>query len=594
MIASKCLSSLANGRMINGFIQNPILIMYLLSIDDIISKQLYNREEYLNAIYQEFTREEEFFNELKFKVRLSRNNIAFNSSNAILSLLFPENFNYVSGNLLIKNGVYISGKITKNQLQTGNKSILQQLYMLYGTEKSSKFINDVYRMSNIICDIAGFTLSYSDCELNEKDLEYTIPNLVIRSVKENTIKSEFVKTSLDKVLSVKEIEKLGISGMQAKRIVTLLQELYMNKVINGIGEKVKLDRSEIQDIFDGLESVDSKNIAKEYKISEDDAKDIIDKAGEIEYRIDYDYLSKELSERSGKSIIVKDVKTIEDLKEFLGDIEIKDVNKIYENSLQIVDLNIVLNNDVKRRVPYIIDKIKHSKELTIKDFEMFSLTEEDFAGIIKEIGEKSRYAKFVRRQKKLIEDTKDMTDSKVESKLLDTLNIFNSDVVAYTKDLMSKQNYFVKLIESKSKSTFVDLAGMSVSIAQKVMLSGTRPSVVGIEPSRLGSEIEKRGMVFGSYGKGIKLYEFIALEQVVREPVFKTYVLTSLIGNILRSVNAASAEVYVDKNRIIKSGKRIIMFTFGDLNLSIDKTVELGDMAFPIDPIDLLKKVNNE
>ena len=579
--------------MINGFIQNPILIMYLLSIDDIISKQLYNREEYLNAIYQEFTREEEFFNELKFKVRLSRNNIAFNSSNAILSLLFPENFNYVSGNLLIKNGVYISGKITKNQLQTGNKSILQQLYMIYGTEKSSKFINDVYRMSNIICDIAGFTLSYSDCELNEKDLEYTIPNLVIRSVKENTIKSEFVKTSLDKVLSVKEIEKLGITGMQAKRIVTLLQELYMNKVINGIGEKVKLDRSEIQDIFDGLESVDVKNIAKEYKISESDAKDIIDKAGEIEYRIDYDYLSKELSERSSKSIIVKDVKTLDDLKEFLGE-EIKDVEKIYENSLQIVDLNIVLNNDVKRRVPYIIDKIKHSKELTIKDFEMFSLTEEDFAGIIKEIGDKSRYAKFVRRQKKLIEDTKDMTDGKVESKLLDTLNIFNSDVVAYTKDLMSKQNYFVKLIESKSKSTFVDLAGMSVSIAQKVMLSGSRPSVVGIEPSRLGSEIEKRGMVFGSYGKGIKLYEFIALEQVVREPVFKTYVLTSLIGNILRSVNAASAEVYVDKNRIIKSGKRIIMFTFGDLNLSIDKTVELSDMAFPIDPIDLLKKVNNE
>lgn len=113
--------------------------------------------------------------------RLTRYSIPLNSGRALFSALLPEDLYYRKGNVFIKDGVLLSGIITKEHLGSTNGSIIQVLMKDYEPQVTFDFITDVYYMMGRFLDIRGFSVGLDDCYLQGKDPEKSIAYEVERA-----------------------------------------------------------------------------------------------------------------------------------------------------------------------------------------------------------------------------------------------------------------------------------------------------------------------------------------------------------------------------------------------------------------------------
>jgi DNA-directed RNA polymerase beta' subunit len=120
----------------------------------------------------------------------------------ILSVLFPNNFEYQGGKqkLKIHKGVIISGAITSDNVGNKHGSIIGDLHKYYSKEIASEFITQFQYYTNHIMLHRGFSVGLSDC-VPSKEIKEKINDNVIK-----TYTSAYNITLTEKNKNLKEIK----------------------------------------------------------------------------------------------------------------------------------------------------------------------------------------------------------------------------------------------------------------------------------------------------------------------------------------------------------------------------------------------------
>lgn len=111
----------------------------------------------------------------------------------ILSLIIPKDFNLITEDLKIINGVLIDGLLTKKYLSSSKTSLIFYLKTEYSNEVCTDFINDIQFMTNKWLLSNSFSINLKDCEQNLKSDD----NLILEKLKEaNFIKKTIINSNL--------------------------------------------------------------------------------------------------------------------------------------------------------------------------------------------------------------------------------------------------------------------------------------------------------------------------------------------------------------------------------------------------------------
>ena len=130
------------------FQQHSVLGAYLLTADDVVlskatAQQLWYQHHHLDTS------------------RISTNQESY-SGRDIIQACLPVNFCCLYDEVVIQNGVYISGQLKKQSL---NKGILYAIWKDYGGELAVKFISGVQRLLESYLSIRGLSIGPSDCDI---------------------------------------------------------------------------------------------------------------------------------------------------------------------------------------------------------------------------------------------------------------------------------------------------------------------------------------------------------------------------------------------------------------------------------------------
>lgn len=113
--------------------------------------------------------------------RLEKYNVPAFSGKALFSALLPIDFYYRKGDVYIRDGVLISGTITKDHIGSSHGSIIQAMYKIYGQDRVVDFLTDLYNMSGQYLDTIGFSVGLDDCLLQGDDPQKLIQYEVQRA-----------------------------------------------------------------------------------------------------------------------------------------------------------------------------------------------------------------------------------------------------------------------------------------------------------------------------------------------------------------------------------------------------------------------------
>lgn len=91
----------------------------------------------------------------------------------LLSTLFPQDFYYRHGGVLIKEGILVSGRVGKKHIGVSVKSIIHELFHYYGSTVAARFISEGQSLFDLYLERRGFTVGYRDCAMpnTEKDVK---------------------------------------------------------------------------------------------------------------------------------------------------------------------------------------------------------------------------------------------------------------------------------------------------------------------------------------------------------------------------------------------------------------------------------------
>ena len=117
------------------------------------------------------------------EVRLQKHSVKSFTGPALISALFPSDFQYKKGNVVISDGILTSGIITKDHFGTTSNSLIEAIYKRYGTERATVFLTDAPYMMNEYMYTNPFSIRYSDCLIEDpehmKNIESNISNAKI-------------------------------------------------------------------------------------------------------------------------------------------------------------------------------------------------------------------------------------------------------------------------------------------------------------------------------------------------------------------------------------------------------------------------------
>lgn len=94
--------------------------------------------------------------------RLASHGIPYYTGRALFSAPFPEDFSYNRENVVIEDGVLISGVITSSDIGNAKNSIVQKMVLEYGSNRTADFISDLTFVLDKWLSGQGFSIGLED------------------------------------------------------------------------------------------------------------------------------------------------------------------------------------------------------------------------------------------------------------------------------------------------------------------------------------------------------------------------------------------------------------------------------------------------
>lgn len=104
--------------------------------------------------------------------RLDEASVPRYSGRALFSSTLPEDFYYRKNDVLIKNGILLSGVIGKDHIGSAHGSIIQVMMKDYDQETTVNFLTDIYNVMREWLNVRGFSVGLDDCFLEQKVTPY--------------------------------------------------------------------------------------------------------------------------------------------------------------------------------------------------------------------------------------------------------------------------------------------------------------------------------------------------------------------------------------------------------------------------------------
>lgn len=170
MGVKNCILNAQNNKNIIGVVMDALAGAYLMTQPE----TFVDRGTFMNIVsfLENTSGRDTLFN------RLERYHIPRTSGRSLFSAILPEDFYYRKGDVLIRDGVLVSGIITKDHIGSSHGSIVQVLIKDYGVDTTVDFLTDIYNIMREWLDVRGFSVGLDDCFLAgdnpQQSIEYEI------------------------------------------------------------------------------------------------------------------------------------------------------------------------------------------------------------------------------------------------------------------------------------------------------------------------------------------------------------------------------------------------------------------------------------
>jgi DNA-directed RNA polymerase II subunit RPB1 len=175
--------------------------------------------------------------------RLQKHQMNPYTGRAIFSALFPADFTYRKGDVIIKDGILIKGTISKDTIGGTSNSIIQAIWKEYGKYRASDFITDVQFLTNEWYVLQGFSVGLDNCMPNDPDIK--------RLVDEEIAKA-----------------KMAIEALGAPPEDPLEHEQYERQVIAHVKSVKSVGDRIIKDLLSTLPEIEKSIAEEEEKLAE--------------------------------------------------------------------------------------------------------------------------------------------------------------------------------------------------------------------------------------------------------------------------------------------------------------------------------------
>lgn len=125
-----------------------------------------------------------------FLQRLAKWNISPDSGLALFSVICPSDLYYNSGNVKIRDGILISGPITKKQIGVVAGSMVHNIYKYYGKMRTSRFFTEAQWLLDWYIEKRGFSVGLKNCMCDDQKTQILIKDIIDSEIESTQMKIE--------------------------------------------------------------------------------------------------------------------------------------------------------------------------------------------------------------------------------------------------------------------------------------------------------------------------------------------------------------------------------------------------------------------
>jgi DNA-directed RNA polymerase beta' subunit len=103
--------------------------------------------------------------------RANKYGVPFYTGKILFSAALPRDLTFENSEILIKEGILVSGRVSSASVGTSHNSLVQILYKNYGPKTALNFTDDITFITNIFLSRYGFTVGLEDCMVPETKVQ---------------------------------------------------------------------------------------------------------------------------------------------------------------------------------------------------------------------------------------------------------------------------------------------------------------------------------------------------------------------------------------------------------------------------------------
>jgi len=167
--AKECIMSTRNNAPAAGIVFDGIIGSYLLTdFRTVLKPSVW--EDCFNLMISNIEEGKENPEWMSFDDRLKKHHLNKWSGRALFSAALPWNLYYQKEDVIILDGIIVSGQITKDNISTNGGSLVQVIFLEYGSQRAAEFLTDIPRIIDTWLTHRGFSVGFSDCKPIDQDL----------------------------------------------------------------------------------------------------------------------------------------------------------------------------------------------------------------------------------------------------------------------------------------------------------------------------------------------------------------------------------------------------------------------------------------
>jgi DNA-directed RNA polymerase II subunit RPB1 len=147
--------------------------------------------------------------------RLAKYNIPWGSRQALISAAFPPDFSYKKGKVIIKDGVLVSGILSKKTLGTSSGSIINEMIHQLGSLITVDFMSDIQFIVRDFLIYSGLSVGVQDCNPDNPEMRKEMADIIS-----------------DAMVTV-----LALTSKSTNKLAKELQEIKITQALGGIKQK---------------------------------------------------------------------------------------------------------------------------------------------------------------------------------------------------------------------------------------------------------------------------------------------------------------------------------------------------------------------